>query len=97
MTECSVPESPMDSAVEKARRILSETPDKWPTRSEIWALARALLSSQSQVERMREALEMAERTLLIASRMLTEDHKMALNGKRWGDHAYPVLTHDHKI
>lgn len=60
MTECSVPESPMDSAVEKARRILSETPDKWPTRSEIWALARALLSSQSQVERMREALELIE-------------------------------------
>ena len=60
MTECSVPESPMDSAVEKARRILSETPDKWPTRSEIGALARALLSSQSQVERMREALELIE-------------------------------------
>jgi len=47
--------------------------------------ASTLLSSQSQVERMREALEMAERTLLIASRMLTEDYKMALNGKRWGD------------
>ena len=34
---------------------------------------------------MREALEMAYGTLLIASRMLTEDYKMALNGKRWGD------------
>lgn len=42
--------------------------------------------SSSAAERaVVEALEMAEGTLLIASRMLTEDHKMVLNGKRWGD------------
>ena len=43
------------------------------------------LSSSAAERAVVEALEMAEGTLLIASRMLTEDHKMVLNGKRWGD------------
>jgi len=75
-----------DSAVEAARKTV-EHYKRTGFAYDAGALkfAIALLSSQSQVERMREALEMAYGTLLIASRMLTEDYKMALNGKRWGD------------
>lgn len=47
----------------------------------------ALLAADAAVREMREALEKAEHTLLIASRMLTEDHKMVLRGKRWGEAA----------
>lgn len=46
----------MNEQSEFARRILSETPDKWPTRSEIGSVARALLSTSSALREMREAL-----------------------------------------
>ncbi len=52
---------------------------------EFCEIGRRLLSSSAAERAVVEALEMAEGTLLIASRMLTEDHKMVLNGKRWGD------------
>lgn len=47
----------MNEQSEFARRILSETPDKWPTRSEIGSVARALLSTSTALREMREALE----------------------------------------
>lgn len=45
----------------------------------------AMIVAAKAYQPMREALEKAEHTLLIASRILTEDHKMVLHGKRWGD------------
>jgi len=42
-------------------------------------------STSTALREMREALEEAERALLIASQILTDDHKIALNGRRWGN------------
>lgn len=50
-----------EAELEMARRVLSETPDKWPTRSEIARVARALLSSPSVEEVRREVIEEAAR------------------------------------
>ena len=77
----------MNDVLEAARRIVAWddsgrlADDEWlveKNETAIIAICRALLG-------LREALEKAEHTLLIASRMLTEDHKMVLHGKRWGD------------
>ena len=46
-----------DAEINLARQVLSKTPDKWPTRSEIARMARALLSTSSAERAMREALE----------------------------------------
>lgn len=37
------------------------------------------------IELAKEALRTAEATITTASRILTEDHKFALKGKRWGE------------
>lgn len=47
-------------------------------------VARALLSTSSAERGMREALEMAQKTLRRASRELSENHRLILQGKRWG-------------
>ncbi len=56
---------------------------EWPQRAE--AIADANRRSTSSAERgMREALEKAQKTLQRASRELSENHRLILQGKRWG-------------
>lgn len=64
----------------------------WNMHSNACLEAADLLLSTSSAERgMREALEKARETLGRASRELSENHRLILQGKRWGGETIDAL------
>ncbi len=43
-----------------------------------------VMNLKHRCEELKDALKEAEETLIVASRMLSEDHKMVLQGRQWG-------------
>ena len=61
----------------------STVPDEWCIKTGLCS-CQLMLDLLASERGMREALEKAQKTLQRASRELSENHRLVLQGKRWG-------------